>query len=107
MDVFVMTPLRLTRRWRRIALLAAGLSAGAAVLLAAGPAVADPVGPSPAPTKAPATKPTTAPPGSITWAVQPSSANGPDQRSTFTYTNLKPGTVVRDHVAVTNYSKMP
>ncbi len=107
-----MTPLRLTRRWRRIALLAAGLSAGAAILLAAGPAVADPVGPTPAPTKAPATKPTPAPPGSmpqgsITWSVQPSSANGPDRRSTFTYTNLKPGTVVTDHVAVTNYSKMP
>jgi hypothetical protein len=44
-------------------------------------------------------------PGAITWAVQPSTAKGPNGRSSFTYNELKPRTVVNDYVGVTNYSK--
>ncbi|WP_433083568.1 WxL protein peptidoglycan domain-containing protein [Dactylosporangium sp. CA-052675] len=47
------------------------------------------------------------PSGSITWAVQPSSANGPDSRKEFSYLDLKPGTVIHDYVAVTNFSAAP
>jgi hypothetical protein len=99
-------------RWRRHGtLLAAVVLAGAAMMSAAAPAMADPTSP-PAPPSSGA-PPTadhgvpTPPAGSITWAVQPSTAKGPDQRSTFTYTNIKPLTVVSDYVAVTNFSKMP
>ncbi|HZM84671.1 MAG TPA: hypothetical protein VFC19_53805 [Candidatus Limnocylindrales bacterium] len=49
----------------------------------------------------------TAPPGSITWAVQPSTKDSPDRRSSFTYTNIPSGTVVNDYVAVTNFSQSP
>jgi hypothetical protein len=41
----------------------------------------------------------------ITWAVQPSTQNGPDQRPSFTYTNIAPGTVIHDYVGVTNFSQ--
>jgi hypothetical protein len=107
MDVSLMTTLRFTR-WRRSGtLLASGLLAGFAIVSMAGPAMADPSpvpGPSSSPSKAGGT-PTATPPGSITWAVQPSTKDGPDRRSSFTYTNLKPGTIVHDYVGVTNYSK--
>ncbi|WP_432835318.1 WxL protein peptidoglycan domain-containing protein [Dactylosporangium sp. CA-092794] len=66
-------------------------------------------GPSPTP-PAPAPPTGTAaqtPQGSVTWSVQPSSAQGPDGRKEFSYTDIKPGTVVRDYVAVTNFSAMP
>ncbi|MEU7870094.1 DUF916 domain-containing protein [Dactylosporangium sp. NPDC049140] len=65
------------------------LFAAAAILLPGHPAGAEPT------------------PGSITWAVQPSGANGPDSRKEFSYLDIKPGTVVHDYVAVTNFSAMP
>jgi hypothetical protein len=98
-------------RWQSCRrLVTVGLCAASAIAMLAAPAMATPGTPSPSPSaSAPshASSPTTAPAaGSITWAVQPSSAQGPDRRSTFTYNELKPGTVVHDYVAVTNYSKM-
>ena len=101
-------------RWRRgSTLLAVGLLAGAVIMSTAAPAAADP---SPAPSPAGGTTVGTggsagpgaaATAGAVTWSVQPSTADGPDRRSSFTYTNLKPGTIVHDYVGVTNYSKMP
>ncbi|HEY2792197.1 MAG TPA: DUF916 domain-containing protein, partial [Micromonosporaceae bacterium] len=97
-------------RWRRCRrLLTVGLCTGGAIAMLATPASATPGTPSPsssasAPTHASPAKPAA---GSITWAVQPSSATGKDPRTTFTYNELKPGTVVHDYVGVTNYSKMP
>jgi len=106
-----MTTLRLTR-WRRCrSLLAAGLSIGIAVVAVSGPAVAAPGTPSPSPTvKSPTVKSPGAavpPAGSITWAVQPSTEQGTDKRSSFSYTDIKPGTTIQDYVGVTNFSKMP
>jgi len=78
------------------------------VLVAAGAMLAGPVADatptSPAPHPTPAKPP---PGGTITWSVQPSSAHGPTKRSTFTWTNVKPRTVINDYVAITNYSKAP
>jgi hypothetical protein len=42
--------------------------------------------------------------GTITWSEIPSSATEPDSRSKFTYTNIKPGSTIFDHVAVINRS---
>jgi hypothetical protein len=42
----------------------------------------------------------------ITWSVSPASATAPDYRSTFSYTNIKPGSTISDHVAVLNRSKV-
>ena len=39
--------------------------------------------------------------------MQPSSAQGPDGRHSFSYDKLKPGTVVHDYVGVTNFSATP
>ncbi|HEY0807904.1 MAG TPA: DUF916 domain-containing protein, partial [Pseudonocardiaceae bacterium] len=44
------------------------------------------------------------PPNNISWAVTPSTANGPDGRSHFSYTDIKPGGVMNDYVGITNYS---
>jgi hypothetical protein len=41
----------------------------------------------------------------VTWSVSPASASAPDYRSTFSYTNIKPGSTITDHVAVLNRSK--
>jgi hypothetical protein len=102
-----MTTLR--KPYRRGATAAvAGLLAAAAIMLTGSPAAADPT-PAPNPS-APASPGATAPqaaPGSISWAVQPSSAQGPDGRRSFLYDKLKPGTVVHDYVGVTNFSAMP
>jgi hypothetical protein len=92
-------------------LLAAGASAGAL----AGTAVAAPsspnapaaASPSASPPKPQSTAPPKSPAGTTTWAVQPSTAKGPDGRSTFTWTNLKPRTVVHDYVGVSNFSAHP
>lgn len=101
-----MTSLRSYRP--RGAALAAGLLALAAVVSTGTPALADP---SPTPSApVPSTPGGGVPrgaPGTITWAVLPSSADGPDKRSTFSYTNIKPGTVIHDFVGVTNYSDQP
>ncbi|WP_427889110.1 WxL protein peptidoglycan domain-containing protein [Kribbella sp. GL6] len=45
-------------------------------------------------------------PSPASWSVQPSSAKGPDGRSTFVY-ELDPGATVRDTVRVNNLSKKP
>ena len=94
-------------RWRRSAmLLAAGLLTGGLTVSMAAPAMADPTPVPTVPTTGGSTA-TTPPAGSITWAVQPSTAEGPDRRSAFTYSNIAPGTIVHDYVGVTNFSKMP
>jgi hypothetical protein len=102
-----MTTLRFPHR-RGATATVAGLLAAAAIILASGPAAADP---SPAPSQsAPASPGANAPqaaPGTISWAAQPSSAQGPDGRRIFSYDKVKAGTVVHDYVAVTNYSAMP
>jgi WxL Interacting Protein, peptidoglycan binding domain len=100
----LMTTLRSARR-RGAAAAVAGLLAAVAIMLAGSPAAADPT-PSPTPA-APGAGAARAAPGSISWAVQPSSAQGPDGRRSFSYENLKPGTVVHDYVGVTNFSAVP
>jgi hypothetical protein len=42
--------------------------------------------------------------GTITWSVIPSSATEPDSRARFSYTNIKPGSTITDHVAILNRS---
>lgn len=44
------------------------------------------------------------PSGSISWSIIPASATAPDHRTTFDYTNIKPGSTISDHVAVLNRS---
>jgi hypothetical protein len=46
-------------------------------------------------------------PVNISWAVSPSTQNGPDGRTHYTYTDVKPGTLVHDFVGITNYSTQP
>ena len=87
-----MTTLRFTRRGAT--LLVAGLLAGAAMVPFAGPAMADPT---PAPTSGPSVPggtPTSPNAGAITWSVQPSTANGPDKRSSFIY-NMQRSEILR------------
>lgn len=69
-----------------LVLLATVLGAGPSVT---GGAVAQPAGDAP-----------------VTWGVVPSSPNGPDGRSAFTYT-LDPGGEVADMVGVVNYTESP
>ena len=51
-------------------------------------------------------QPSSSPPagGSISFSVSPASATAPDHRSTFDYSNVKPGSTISDHVAVLNRS---
>jgi hypothetical protein len=42
--------------------------------------------------------------GTVTWSEIPASATAPDSRSTFSYTDIKPGSIIYDHVAVINRS---
>lgn len=44
--------------------------------------------------------------GTVSWSVQPSTANGPDGRTSFTY-DLEPGGTVSDVVRVNNFSDTP
>ncbi|HEY3608834.1 MAG TPA: DUF916 domain-containing protein [Pseudonocardiaceae bacterium] len=46
-------------------------------------------------------------PVNISWAVSPSTQNGPDGRTHYTYTDVRPGTLVHDFVGITNYSTQP
>lgn len=46
-------------------------------------------------------------PSTISWAVAPSSAKGGDGRTHFSYSDIKPGSVVHDYVGITNYSDKP
>jgi hypothetical protein len=41
----------------------------------------------------------------VSWSESPASATAPDARSVFSYTNIKPGSTITDHVAVLNRSK--
>jgi len=42
--------------------------------------------------------------GTVTWSVIPASSTKPDFRSKFSYTSIKPGSTITDHVAVVNRS---
>ncbi|HEX5120703.1 MAG TPA: DUF916 domain-containing protein [Pseudonocardiaceae bacterium] len=46
-------------------------------------------------------------PVTISWTVVPSTAKGPDGRTHFSYTDVKPGTELRDYVGITNFSTKP
>ncbi|SDU72987.1 WxL protein peptidoglycan domain-containing protein [Jiangella alkaliphila] len=83
----------------RLAGALAAVLASAAVVAA--PAAAEPT-PTPTPS-APAEEPAA---GSVSWSVQPSSASGPDGRTSFTY-ELDPGATVSDVVRVNNFSDTP
>jgi hypothetical protein len=41
-------------------------------------------------------------PATISWSVSPASATAPDTRSKYTYTNIKPGSTITDHIAIFN-----
>ncbi len=50
-------------------------------------------------------KPSSSPaPGGISFSVSPATATAPDHRSTFSYSNVRPGSTISDHVAVLNRS---
>ena len=68
-----------------------------ALLLLGGPAYADdpPAAPAPA-----------APAAARTFGIQPASETEPDTRGTFSY-GVTPGALLKDHVAVLNYSEQP
>ncbi|GHH75668.1 hypothetical protein GCM10018781_45100 [Kitasatospora indigofera] len=91
----------------------------AALLLAGGPAFADDPPAAPAPVApasaapAPAGPAPTAPapaaggPAAVqTFGIQPASETGPDTRGTFSY-GVTPGALLKDNVAVWNYSEQP
>jgi WxL interacting protein linking bacterial and host surfaces len=46
-------------------------------------------------------------PVTISWTVAPSTAKGPDGRTNFSYTNVKPGTELKDYIGITNFSTRP
>ena len=78
----------------------------------AGTAIATPSSPSapgshaPTSSKAPTSNPKPKP-AEVTWSVQPSTVKGPDGRATFTWTDVKPSTVLHDYVGVSNFSAKP
>jgi hypothetical protein len=87
----------------RVSLLLATI--GAVAVMAGPAAMAAPSAPAVAAAGKP--KPTpqpTASADSISWSVSPASATAPDHRSSFSYTNVKPGSAISDHVAVLNRS---
>ena len=105
-----MTTPRLPRQ-RGATATAASLLVLAATMLTGAPAAAAPA-PSPTPSTAAspgtaAQTPTVGAPGTISWSVEPATAKGPDTRKTYNYLGLKPGVVVHDYVAVTNFSPTP
>ncbi|MFC9330427.1 hypothetical protein [Kitasatospora sp. NPDC057015] len=71
-----------------------------ALLATGGPAFADDPVPAPAPA------PAAAPPAAQTFGIQPAGETEPDARGTFTY-GVTPGAILKDHVAVWNYSDQP
>jgi hypothetical protein len=88
-------------------LLLATITAGAAL---AGPAALASPSPSPSPHSskpaAPAGRHQLAPKGQVRWSLVPASATTPyPGRLKFTYTNVKPGSKISDHVAIFNYSR--
>jgi len=74
-------------------------------------ATPSPTTPSPQPssTKLPGTQqpPSKSKTTKITWGVQPSTAKGPDRRIVFSWPKARPGTVLHDYVAVSNFSSRP
>ncbi|GAA3256658.1 WxL protein peptidoglycan domain-containing protein [Dactylosporangium siamense] len=79
---------------------AVACAAAVATLLATAPAVA-------APTPTPGAPAGSAPKASVTWSIAPAGAQGgPDGRSAFAYEG-DPGQVLKDTVAVTNFSSGP
>lgn len=77
-------------------LLAAGIACTLGGLVGVPVAVAAPPGTAP-----------TVPAGDISWSVVPSTAQGPDGRSHFSYTGITPGLVLHDHVGISNFSTQP
>ncbi|MBD7918659.1 hypothetical protein H9657_10280 [Cellulomonas sp. Sa3CUA2] len=73
---------------------------GALALLVALLALVGPTGPASAAT----TEPDPAPTGTVTWTVQPATAEGPDGRISLRHV-LDPGATVTEHVTVTNFSE--
>src|SRR5215472_18017373 len=86
-----MTTIRLPRRLAAIGLVA-GIAAGVLGFAA--------------PTAVAAGAPSGTGPN-ITWAVAPSTSAGPDGRTHYNYTGVKPNTVVHDYIGITNYSAQP
>lgn len=63
----------------------------------------------PSSTKRPAAPkaPTPSSKTAITWGVQPSTAKGPTRRTLYSWPKIKPGSVLHDYVAVSNFSTHP
>ena len=97
------------RRARLLAVAVAAVLLGGPMLGTAAAAPSRPATPSPHPSasKPPAAKPPSKSKQEITWAVQPSTVKGPDGRSTFTWSSVKPRTVLHDYVGVSNLSDRP
>lgn len=91
------------RRARRCAL-AGALAVAALALPAAATAPAALAAPS-SPAASAVAVTNHAGPGTISWSVSPASATAPDTRSKYTYTNVRPGTTVTDHIAIFNRGK--
>jgi hypothetical protein len=47
------------------------------------------------------------PSSATSWSLAPSTAKGADGRTHFSYSNIKPGTVIHDYVGITNFSDRP
>jgi Bacterial protein of unknown function (DUF916) len=84
------------------------MSGGLMTVAAATPSPTAPR-PRPSATKLPGTpKPPSKPKKTqITWGVQPSTLRGPNRRTVYSWPKVKPGTVLHDYVAVSNYSARP
>ena len=97
----VLAPHHITGRLVAGGLLLAACAAGA---VAAGPAVLASPSSAGGQSSAAVGSAQTAGVGTITWSVIPASATQPDSRSKFSYTNIKPGSTITDHVAILNRS---
>ena len=77
-------------------------------LAAAAPSPTAP-GPQPSSTKLPGAPkpPSKSKKPTITFGVRPSTAKGPNGRTVYSWSNVKPGSVLHDYVAVSNYSARP
>jgi hypothetical protein len=91
-----------TRRARGLVL--AGAIALASVAMAGGPAAPAALAAASSHAASAAATASQPAPGTISWSVSPASATAPDTRSKYTYTNIKPGSTVTDHIAIFNRS---
>jgi hypothetical protein len=84
------------------------MSGGPMSVAAATPSPTAPT-PHPSPTKLPGkpTPPSKSNKTTITWGVQPSTANGPTRRFVYSWPRIKAGSVLHDYVAVDNFSSHP